>query len=179
MGCRHPRWALNPKHAGSTPASCSFRPRVPEPGSGRTEVETEVVSAVRALESRLARRRCELRSRVPHEDAVSVARKLAQRLEQRFDHRGSWVRLPCLLQPLKWALERTRGFGPASRCPGGGALGWVTRNGPRDTQKVTQWTRKARKYCLMHILHRQVRCEEASASRGKADMTRTGSHFRV
>ena len=23
VGCRHPRWALNPKHAGSTPASCS------------------------------------------------------------------------------------------------------------------------------------------------------------
>ena len=47
-------------------------------GPGRSEVETEVVSAVRARESRLARRRCELRSRVPHEGAVSVASKLAQ-----------------------------------------------------------------------------------------------------
>jgi hypothetical protein len=53
-------------------------------GPRRTEVETEVVSAVRAPESRLARRRCELRSRVPHEDAVSAASKLAQWVEQRF-----------------------------------------------------------------------------------------------
>jgi hypothetical protein len=37
----------------------------------RTEVETAVVSAVRARESRLARLRCELRTRVPHEYAVS------------------------------------------------------------------------------------------------------------
>jgi hypothetical protein len=47
-------------------------------GPRRTEVETEVVSAVRARESRLARGRFELRLRVPHEDAVSVASKLAQ-----------------------------------------------------------------------------------------------------
>ena len=47
-------------------------------GPCRAEVETEVVSAVRARESRLARRRCELRPRVPHEDAVSAASKLAQ-----------------------------------------------------------------------------------------------------
>ena len=65
-------------------------------GPRRTEVETEVVSAVRARESRLARGRFELRLRVPHEDAVSVASKLAQWIEQRFDNRGSWVRLPCL-----------------------------------------------------------------------------------
>src|SRR5215472_15654348 len=53
-------------------------------GPRRTKVETEVVSAVRARESRLARLRCELRSRVPHEDAVSAASKLAQWVEQRF-----------------------------------------------------------------------------------------------
>ncbi len=47
------------------------------------EHETQVVSAVRARESRLTRRRCELRSRVSHEDAVSVASKLAQWVEQR------------------------------------------------------------------------------------------------
>ncbi len=47
-------------------------------GPRRTEVETEVVSAERARESRLARRRFELRLRVPHEDAVSAASKLAQ-----------------------------------------------------------------------------------------------------
>lgn len=52
-------------------------------GPCRPEVETEVVSAVRARESRLARRRCELHQRVPHEDAVSVASKLAQWVEQR------------------------------------------------------------------------------------------------
>ena len=51
----------------------------------RTEVGTEVVSAVRARESRLARSRFkQLRVRVPHEDAVSTANKVAQRVEQRF-----------------------------------------------------------------------------------------------
>jgi hypothetical protein len=41
--------------------------------------ETGIVSAVRALEFRLARSRCKLRVRVPHEDAVSSHSKLAQR----------------------------------------------------------------------------------------------------
>ncbi len=65
-------------------------------GPCRTEVETEVVSAVRARESRLARRRCELRPRVPHEDAVSATSKLAQWIERRLRSRLSWVRLPHL-----------------------------------------------------------------------------------
>ena len=37
-----------------------------------------IVSAVRALESRLARSRCELRLRVPHEDVRLSIGKLAQ-----------------------------------------------------------------------------------------------------
>lgn len=75
-------------------------------GPCRTEVETEVVSAVRAPESRLARRRCELRSRVPHEDAVSAASKLAQSgKSDGLRCRLSWVRLPHLHQPVKLAPE--------------------------------------------------------------------------
>jgi hypothetical protein len=35
-GCRYPRWALNPKHAGSTPASCSSPATCPRgPGAKR------------------------------------------------------------------------------------------------------------------------------------------------
>jgi regulator of protease activity HflC (stomatin/prohibitin superfamily) len=99
-----------------------FHPAEPElVGPCRSEVETEVVSAVRARESRLARRRYELRPRVPHEDAVSATSKLAQWVERRFRSRLSWVRLPHLHQLVKLALERTRGFGPASRCPSGDA----------------------------------------------------------
>ena len=86
-------------------------------GSGRTEVETEVVSAVRAPESRLARRRCELRSRVPHEDAVSATSKLAQWIERRLRSRLSWVRLPHLRQPVKQAPERARGVRPRIEVP--------------------------------------------------------------
>ena len=52
-------------------------------GRRRTEVETEVVSAVRAHESRLARLCCELHGRVPHEDAVLTTSKVAQWVEQR------------------------------------------------------------------------------------------------
>jgi hypothetical protein len=107
-----------------------FHPAEPElVGPCRTEVETEVVSAVRARESRLARRRCELRSRVPHEDAVSATSKLAQWVERRLRSRLSWVRLPHLRQPVKQASERARGFRPASRCPSGDAdqLLWPAR----------------------------------------------------
>lgn len=89
-------------------------------GPRRTEVETEIVSAVRARESRLARGRCELRWRVPHEDAVSVASKLAQWVEQRSGNRGSWVRIPCLHQPVKLAPKsaglRSRIEVPQQRC---------------------------------------------------------------
>lgn len=49
----------------------------------RTEVETEVVSTVRAHESRLARSRRELRVRVPHEVRSLPASKIAQWVEQR------------------------------------------------------------------------------------------------
>ena len=36
VGCRYPRWVLTPKHAGSTPASCSIRSSGPRMGAYRT-----------------------------------------------------------------------------------------------------------------------------------------------
>lgn len=93
----------------------------PRRGSGRTEVETEVVSAVRAPESRLARRRCELRSRVPHEDAVSATSKLAQ--SDRATVKEPFVvgSTPTLAPACEAGSRKSAGFGPASRCPGGDA----------------------------------------------------------
>lgn len=90
-------------------------------GPCRTEVETEVVSAVRAPESRLARRRCESRSRVPHEDAVSVASKLAQWVEQWLNK--PWVvgSTPMLAPAYEAGSKESAGLRPASRCPSGDA----------------------------------------------------------
>lgn len=86
-------------------------------GPCRTEVETEVVSAVRARESRLARRRCELRSRVPHEDAVSVASKLAQWLEQRSDKPSVVGSTPMLAPAYGAGFKSERGASPRIEVP--------------------------------------------------------------
>lgn len=86
-------------------------------GPCRTEVETEVVSAVRARESRLARGRCELRSRVPHEDAVSVASKLAQWVEQRFDKPSVVGSTPMLAPACKAGSRESAGLRPRIEVP--------------------------------------------------------------
>ena len=80
------------------------------------------MSAVRARESRLARWRFESRLRVPHEDAVSAASKLAQWVEQR-SHKPSVMGSNPMLALASQAgfQKRVRGYGSASRCPSGDA----------------------------------------------------------
>ena len=89
------------------------------------------MSAVRAPESRLARLRCELRSRVPHEDAVSVTSKLAQWVEQRSSKPCVVGSTPMLAPACEAGFRESAGLGSASRCPGGDAdhLPWPAKVG--------------------------------------------------
>jgi hypothetical protein len=75
------------------------------------------VSAVRARESRLARRRCELRSRVPHEDAVSVASKLAQWVEQRSHTPSVMGSNPMLALASQAGSRKSAGLRPRIEVP--------------------------------------------------------------
>jgi hypothetical protein len=99
-------------------------------GPRRTEVETEVVSAVRARESRLARGRFELRLRVPHEDAVSAISKLAQWVEQR-SHTPSVMGSTPMLAPASQAGSRESGAAAPHR--GAPAATPISRHGPRGS----------------------------------------------
>jgi hypothetical protein len=91
------------------------------------------VSAVRALESRLARRRFELRSRVPHEDAVSVASKLAQWVEQRSHTPSVMGSNPMLALASQAGLQRERGASAPHRgAPAASPIVRLAREGRAD-----------------------------------------------
>ena len=122
-----------------------FHSAVSDPiGPCRTEVETELVSAVRALQSRLARRRCELRSRVPHEDAVSVATKLAQWVAQRSDKPSVVGSTPMLAPAYGAGFKCERGASPPLR--GAPAAALIICPSPKG--EVAEKRRLQRALCL-------------------------------